>query len=115
MNQNISKTCIKEIFKFCITKKHVLISAAILLITITIILIIVFTKKSKDTFQNEKQVVTTSSVIPSYWYKYSKSDTRSKCFDCDASSKYHHGVPCFDCEIPGGRQINPELNRVLTR
>ena len=73
--------------------------------------------KETEKFENGKPTpsVTTTAFFPSYWYKYYKSDTRSKCFDCDASSKYRHGVPCFDCEIPGGRSIDPNLNRVLTR
>jgi hypothetical protein len=52
---------------------------------------------------------------PSYWYNYLTSDTRSKCFDCDASSNQRHGSQCFDCEIQGGRKVNKLLNRVLTR
>ena len=74
--------------------------------------------KNNEKFQNETTPSSSPSpTIPiiSYWYKYLKSDTRSKCFDCDRTSKYRHGSNCFDCELNGGRKVDPELNRVLTR
>ncbi len=52
---------------------------------------------------------------PSYWSSYLKSDTRSKCFSCDESSDLRHGSNCIDCEIPGGRPVDPLLGRVATR
>jgi hypothetical protein len=94
------------------TKKEIIIGGIIVLF---ILAFIVYCKE-QEPFENIKNnIATTSSFFPSYWYKYNKSDTRSKCFDCDATSKYRHGVPCFDCEIPGGRNIDPNLNKVLTR
>jgi hypothetical protein len=96
-------------------KKEIIIGIIIVLFIIGIIIYL----KEREKFENIKPTVmvkpTTSSFFPSYWYKYDTSDTRSKCFDCDATSKYKHGVPCFDCEIPGGRSIDQNLNRVLTR
>jgi hypothetical protein len=96
-------------------KKEIIIGIIIVLFIIG--LIVYF--KEREKFENIKTTPvnkpTTSSFFPSYWYKYDTSDTRSKCFDCDATSKYRHGVPCFDCEIPGGRSIDPNLNKVLTR
>ncbi len=101
-----------------IKTKEIIIGIIIVLFIVG--LIIYF--KEREPFENikTKSVITSSSspsssFFPSYWYKYDTSDTRSKCFDCDAKSKYRHGVPCFDCEIPGGRSIDPNLNRVLTR
>lgn len=88
-----------------------------ILVILFIVGIIIYIKESEK-FENVKTISvtpTTSTFFPSYWYKYYASDTRSKCFDCDATSKYRHGVPCFDCEIPGGRKIDTNLNRVLTR
>ena len=80
------------------------------------IIILLFINSTNETFQNGENIKTTPTLpIISYWYKYLKSDTRSKCFDCDKTSKYRHGSNCFDCEIKGGRSIDPELNRVLTR
>ncbi len=96
------------------SKKDIIIGIIIVLFIIG--LIVYF--KEREKFENIKVIPvksTTSSFFPSYWYKYDTSDTRSKCFDCDATSKYRHGVPCFDCEIPGGRSIDPNLNKVLTR
>jgi hypothetical protein len=90
-------------------------------IIIIIIIIIIFVTKENKPVTKEKFDTTTTSVmetnkfVPSYWYDYSKSDTRSKCFSCDQTSKYRHGTECFDCEKKGGRSIDPELNRVLTR
>ncbi len=94
-------------------KKETIIGIIIVLFLVG--LIIYF--KESEPFENIQvtPVTTSSTFFPSYWYKYDTSDTRSKCFDCDATSKYRHGVPCFDCEIPGGRSIDPNLNRVLTR
>ncbi len=88
---------------------------AILIIIIIIILIVSKTNK-KEPFETTSTIVAQPTrFVPSYWYDYSKSDTRSKCFSCDQTSKYRHGTECFDCEIKGGRKIDPELNRVLTR
>ncbi len=100
-------------------KKEIIIGIIILLFIIG--LIIYF--KESEKFENiqttsvrpVKNTTSSTPFFPSYWYKYDTSDTRSKCFDCDATSKYRHGVPCFDCEIPGGRSIDKNLNRVLTR
>ena len=55
------------------------------------------------------------AIKASYWYNYYPNDNRSKCFDCDATSKYRHGSNCIDCEIEGGRKVNKLLNRYLTR
>ncbi len=98
------------------SKKDIIIGTLVILF---IVGIIVYYKESEK-FENIKVTPvtvtpTSTSFFPSYWYKYDTSDTRSKCFDCDATSQYRHGVPCFDCEIPGGRSIDPNLNRVLTR
>ncbi len=70
--------------------------------------------RKPEPFVNEP-TATTSSTIISYWNKYLKSDTRSKCFDCDKTSKYRHGSQCIDCETEGGRPVDTLLNRVLTR
>ena len=92
---------------------------AITCIILTIIIIVLIIVKQRDNFADIQQPIenpiTKDKIYPSYWYGYYPTDTRSKCFDCDYSSKYEHGTNCFDCEIPGGRQINPLLNRVLTR
>ena len=56
-----------------------------------------------------------SNIVPSYWYNYASSETRSKCFDCDNSSKYRHPSNCIDCETKGGRPVDKLYNRVLTR
>ena len=98
-------------------KKNIIIGIIGFLIILFIIGLIIYFKE-RERFENNNIIVnkpTTTSFFPSYWYKYDTSDTRSKCFDCDATSKYRHGVPCFDCEIPGGRSIDTNLNRVLTR
>jgi hypothetical protein len=95
-------------------KKEHIIGILVILFIVGIIIYL----KENEKFENIKTISvtpTTSAFFPSYWYKYNTSDTRSKCFDCDATSKYRHGAPCFDCEIPGGRSIDPNLNRVLTR
>lgn len=85
----------------------------IILIVIVITLVVKRQDNFADTTSVNQQIQ--DKIYPSYWYGYNSSDTRSKCFDCDRTSKYEHGTTCFDCEIPGGRQINPLLNRVLTR
>ncbi len=54
-------------------------------------------------------------MYPSYWYNYSNTDSRSKCFACDAESNLMHGSNCIDCEKKGGRPVDKLLNRVLTR
>ena len=88
----------------------------IILIIIIIIIVIVCKKTKKESFDTTTSTVEEpSKFVPSYWYNYSKSDTRSKCFSCDQTSKYRHGTECFDCELKGGRKIDPELNRVLTK
>jgi hypothetical protein len=84
----------------------------ILVLLILIVIILYFVNKNENLENNS---TTSSTIYPSYWYNFFPNDTRSKCFDCDATSKYQHGVPCFDCEIPGGRPVNKLLNRVLTR
>lgn len=92
---------------------------AIICIVLTVIIIAVIIMKSNEGFEDIQQPienpVTKDKIYPSYWYGYNPPDTRSKCFDCDNTSKFEHGTNCFDCEIPGGRQINPLLNRILTR
>jgi hypothetical protein len=92
---------------------------AIICIILTIIIIILIIIKPREKFADIQQPIenpkTKDKIYPSYWYGYFPSDTRSKCFDCDNTSNFEHGTNCFDCEIPGGRQINPLLNRVLTR
>ena len=103
--------------------KEIIIESKEIIIGILVVLFIVgviIYLKERDPFENVNTTSvivkpTTSSFFPSYWYKYNKSDTRSKCFDCDATSTYRHGAPCFDCEIPGGRGIDPNLNKVSTR
>jgi hypothetical protein len=70
--------------------------------------------KKKDPFVNEPTSSSSSPII-SYWNNYMTSDTRSKCFDCDRTSKYRHGSQCIDCETKGGRKVDDLLNRVLTR
>ena len=90
--------------------KYVIIAIIISLI----FLIILFTiSNSQEKFEDTN--VTTSVPKPSYWSNFFKSDTRSKCFDCDNSSNLRHGSNCIDCEIEGGRKVDPILNRVLTR
>jgi hypothetical protein len=93
-------------------------------IVFTIIIIILIIVKERERFTDIQQPIenpitkdksSNDKIYPSYWYGYFPSDTRSKCFDCDNTSNFEHGTNCFDCEIPGGRQINPLLNRVLTR
>ena len=54
-------------------------------------------------------------ILPSYWYDYARSENRSKCFSCDATSNLIHGSRCIDCEKKGGRPVDELLNRVLTR
>ncbi len=54
-------------------------------------------------------------IKPSYWYNYFATDTRSKCFACDAASNLRHPSNCIDCEMKGGRPVDKLLNRVLTR
>jgi hypothetical protein len=87
----------------------------ILIILIIIIIIVAIKTNNKEPFETTTTIQEPTQFVPSYWYDYSKSDTRSKCFSCDQSSKYRHGTECFDCELKGGRKIDPELNRVLTR
>ncbi len=87
----------------------------ILIILIIIIIIVAIKTTKKEPFETTTTIQEPTQFVPSYWYDYSKSDTRSKCFSCDQSSKYRHGTECFDCELKGGRKIDPELNRVLTR
>lgn len=88
-------------------------------LTIGIIILIIIKKRDNFTDTQIQQPIENpiakDKIYPSYWYGYFPSDTRSKCFDCDNTSNFEHGTNCFDCEIPGGRQINPLLNRVLTR
>jgi len=92
---------------------------AILCIILTVIIIVILIFKKSEPFVDLQTPIINplnkDKIYPSYWYGYFPSDTRSKCFDCDNTSNYEHGTTCFDCEIPGGRQINPLLNRVLTR
>lgn len=78
------------------------------------IIIIYFITRKQEPFVNEP-TTTSSAPIISYWNKYLKADTRSKCFDCDRTSKYRHGSQCIDCETKGGRPVDDLLNRVLTR
>ena len=94
---------------------------AIICIILTIGIVVLIFIKQRDNFEDtqiQKPIdspITKDKIYPSYWYGYFPTDTRSKCFDCDKQSNFEHGTNCFDCEIPGGRQINPLLNRVLTR
>jgi hypothetical protein len=81
-------------------------------VVLFVIIIYLITRK-QEPFVNEP--TTSAAPIISYWNKYMKSDTRSKCFDCDRTSKYRHGSQCIDCETEGGRPIDTLLNRVLTR
>jgi hypothetical protein len=86
------------------------------LIIIVIMIFIISKVTVKEKFETTSTIIEEpAKFVPSYWYDYSKSDTRSKCFSCDQTSKYRHGTECFDCELKGGRKIDPELNRVLTR
>ena len=90
----------------------------IIISIIIIIIILLSISNSNEKFEDTNNIITTPSTTkskPSYWYNYDKSDSRSKCFDCDNSSKYAHGSNCIDCEIEGGRKVDTLLNRVLTR
>jgi hypothetical protein len=87
----------------------------ILILIIIIIIIVVSKTPKKEPFETTTTISEPTIFVPSYWNDFSKSDTRSKCFSCDQTSKYRHGAECFDCELKGGRKIDPELNRVLTR
>lgn len=87
----------------------------VFLIIIVIIIVIISKTTKKEPFETTTTIEEKSKFVPSYWSNYSKSDIRSKCFDCDHNSKYRHGSECFDCEIKGGRKIDRELNKVLTR
>lgn len=54
-----------------------------------------------EKFANPTSTSTPFIEILSYWNKYySKDDTRSKCIDCDNSSKFKHPSNCIDCEEP---------------
>ena len=94
---------------------------AIICIVLTIGIIVLIFIKQRDNFtdtqiqQPIENPKTNDKIYPSYWYGYFPTDTRSKCFDCDNTSTFELGTSCYDCEIPGGRKINPFLNRVLTR
>jgi hypothetical protein len=99
----------------------------IILFILIVILSLILIRKNIEGFEDGKIITTAANNIttaatdllklfrPSYWFSYLKSDTRSKCFSCDESSKYKHGSNCIDCEIPGGRQVDPLLGRVATR
>jgi hypothetical protein len=93
-----------------------------------LILVLIYVNKDKifSGFENNTTSATNVSELdengfvkgelkPSYWYNYSPSDTRSKCFACDAESNYRHPSNCIDCEMKGGRPVDKLLNRVLTR
>lgn len=85
-----------------------------IIIAIGLLLIIIYLlKRNNEPFATD--MTTSSTPIISYWNKYLKTDTRSKCFDCDRTSKYRHGSQCIDCETEGGRKVDTLLNRVLTR
>ena len=76
--------------------------------------------KSRENLDNTldytiNNITKDDNARPSYWYNYLTSDTRSKCFDCDATSQYRHSSNCIDCETKGGRPIDKLFNRVLTR
>ncbi len=107
---------------YMLTEKQI-----ILILIIFILIIILFINKDNivNTFQNNSQNTTTSELdengfikselVPSYWYNYETSESRSKCFDCDANKQYKHGSNCIDCETKGGRKIDKLFNRVMTR
>jgi hypothetical protein len=81
---------------------------------------ILYSSTRSEKLDNTTTTTTTSineddAIKASYWYNYYPNDNRSKCFDCDATSKYRHGSNCIDCEIEGGRKVNKLLNRYLTR
>ena len=90
-----------------------------------LVILIIYNEKDKLFSNFENNNTTTSNldenglvkneIKPSYWYNYLPSDTRSKCFACDAESNYRHASNCIDCEIKGGRPVDKLLNRVLTR
>jgi hypothetical protein len=71
-------------------------------------------RRLRNNFTNAVGETDKKKVI-GYWNDYYQSDTRSKCFDCDRTSKFKHGSNCFDCEIKGGRKVDKFLNKVLTR
>ena len=103
-------------------EKYIIISIIIGILIISII-IISFKSFKQEKFEEQPNITTSSVpkptlsdiISPSYWYNYLKSDSRSKCFDCDNTSKLAHGSNCYDCEIEGGRKVDTLLNRVLTR
>ena len=91
-----------------------------------LIIVLIYVNKDKifNGFENnaasneselDKNGFVKNELVPSYWYNYLPSDTRSKCFACDAESNYRHPSNCIDCEIKGGRPVDKLLNRVLTR
>ena len=89
-----------------------------------IILILIYKKNILSTFQNnttssesnlDENGLVKNELKPSYWYNYAPSEIRSKCFDCDATSKYKHSSNCIDCETKGGRAVDKLFNRVLSR
>ncbi len=93
----------------------------IIIIIFLILLILIINKETVlSTFQNNTDDLDENGLIkneikPSYWYNYAPSEIRSKCFDCDATSKYKHSSNCIDCETKGGRPIDKLFNRVLSR
>jgi hypothetical protein len=108
----------------------------ILIITIILIIILLYVNKNKlfNKFENNTDPIPTTTsaseldengfvknefskneLNPSYWYNYAPSEVRSKCFACDATSKFRHPSNCIDCETKGGRPVDKLLNRVLTR
>ena len=89
-------------------------------IAIICFIILLFIVQSKNTQKKHKKIKekftdSTGNNILGYWSSYNMSDTRSKCFDCDRTSKFKHGSNCFDCELKGGRGVNKLFNKVLTR
>jgi hypothetical protein len=93
----------------------------IIIIIFLILLILIINKDTVlSTFQNNTDDLDENGLIkneikPSYWYNYAPSEIRSKCFDCDATSKYKHSSNCIDCETNGGKPIDKLFNRVLSR
>ena len=84
-------------------------------IIIILIILILIVSSTSEKFEDTTTPSVTTYSKPSSRYNYNKSDSRSKCFDCDNSSNLAHGSNCYDCETKGGRKVDTLLNRVLTR
>jgi hypothetical protein len=95
----------------------------IYIIIVIILLLLFFTcpipkkNRNKCKCNVEKFTEPTTSTpfkeILSYWNKYvSTDDTRSKCIDCDNTSKLKHPSKCIDCEEQESKSLKYQ-NRYL--